>query len=125
MMRKFRKILIANRGEIAIRVIRACQELGIRTVAIYSKEDKLALFRTKADESYLIGINKGPVEAYLNIEEIIGLALTKGVDAIHPGYGFLAENPEFARKCVDSGLEFIGPTAEMMEKLGKAEGKQD
>jgi pyruvate carboxylase len=118
MMRKFRKILIANRGEIAIRVIRACQELGIRTVAIYSKEDKLALFRTKADESYLIGINKGPVEAYLNIEEIIGLALTKGVDAIHPGYGFLAENPEFARKCVDSGLEFIGPTAEMMEKLG-------
>jgi pyruvate carboxylase len=118
MMRKFRKILIANRGEIAIRVIRACQELGIRTVAIYSKEDKLALFRTKADESYLIGINKGPVEAYLNIEEIIGLALKKGVDAIHPGYGFLAENPEFARKCVDSGLEFIGPTAEMMEKLG-------
>ena len=92
MMRKFRKILIANRGEIAIRVIRACQELGIRTVAIYSKEDKLALFRTKADESYLIGINKGPVEAYLNIEEIIGLALKKGVDAIHPGYGFLAEN---------------------------------
>ena len=86
--------------------------MGIRTVAIYSKEDKLALFRTKADESYLICINKGPVEAYLNIEEIIGLALTKGVDAIHPGYGFLAENPEFARKCVDSGLEFIGPTAE-------------
>ncbi len=117
-MRNFKKILIANRGEIAIRIIRSCQELGIRTVAIYSKEDKLALFRTKADESYLIGLNRGPVEAYLNIEEIIGLALKKGVDAIHPGYGFLAENPEFAQKCEDSGLEFIGPTAKMMDQLG-------
>ncbi len=114
----FKKVLIANRGEIAIRIIRACHELGIRTVSVYSKEDKLALFRTKSDESYLIGNNKGPVEAYLAIEEIINLAIKKGVDAIHPGYGFLAENPEFAQKCIESGIEFIGPTPEMMDKLG-------
>ena len=111
-------MLIANRGEIAIRIIRACHELDIRTVSVYSKEDKLALFRTKSDESYLIGNNKGPVEAYLSIEEIISLAIKKGVDAIHPGYGFLAENPEFAKKCIESGIEFIGPTPEMMDKLG-------
>ena len=118
MVKKFKKVLIANRGEIAIRIIRACHELGIRTVSVYSKEDKLALFRTKSDESYLIGHNKGPVEAYLSIEEIIGLALKKGVDAIHPGYGFLAENYEFAKKCIESGLVFIGPTPEMMDQLG-------
>lgn len=118
MERRFKRVLIANRGEIAIRIIRACHELGIRTVAIYSEEDKLSLFRTKASESYLIGDKKGPVEAYLNIDEIIKLALKKGVDAIHPGYGFLSENPEFARKCEEVGLEFIGPTAEMMERLG-------
>jgi len=115
---KFKRILIANRGEIAIRVIRACKELGIRTVAIYSEEDKTALFRTKADESYQIGKGKGPIEAYLDIDEIIELALKKGVSAIHPGYGFLSENPEFARKCAIAGIEFIGPTAEMMESLG-------
>ena len=86
MERKFKKVLVANRGEIAIRVFRACSELGIRTVAIYSNEDKNSLFRTKADESYLIGENKGPIEAYLNIDEIIRLSLKKGVDAIHPGY---------------------------------------
>ena len=118
MERRFKRVLIANRGEIAIRIIRACHELGIRTVAIYSEEDKLSLFRTKASESYLIGENKSPVEAYLNIDEIIKLALKKGVDAIHPGYGFLSENPEFARKCEEVGIEFIGPTAEMMERLG-------
>lgn len=117
-MKTFKKVLIANRGEIAIRIIRACHELGIRTVSVYSKEDKLALFRTKSDESYLIGNNKGPVEAYLAIEEIINLAIKKGVDAIHPGYGFLAENPEFAQKCIESGIEFIGPTPQMMDKLG-------
>ncbi len=111
-------MLIANRGEIAIRIIRACHELGIRTVSIYSKEDRLALFRTKSDESYLIGNNKGPVEAYLGIEEIISLGIKKGVDAIHPGYGFLSENPEFAKKCIESGIEFIGPTPEMMDQLG-------
>ncbi len=118
MIKKFKKVLIANRGEIAIRIIRACHELGIRTVSVYSKEDKLGLFRTKSDESYLIGNNKGPVEAYLGIEEIIGLAQKKGVDAIHPGYGFLAENYEFAQKCIESGIVFIGPTPEMMDQLG-------
>ncbi|WP_068556203.1 pyruvate carboxylase [Thermotalea metallivorans] len=115
---KFKRVLVANRGEIAIRIFRACHELGIRTVAIYSKEDQCALFRTKADESYLIGKNKGPIEAYLSIDEIINLALKKGVDAIHPGYGFLSENPEFARKCEESGIVFIGPHYTMMEKVG-------
>lgn len=118
MEKKFKKVLVANRGEIAIRIFRACSELGIRTVAIYSNEDKNSLFRTKADESYLIGKNKGPIEAYLNIDEIIKLSLKKGVDAIHPGYGFLSENPEFARKCKEVGIEFIGPTHEMMDSLG-------
>ncbi|MGN0708976.1 MAG: biotin carboxylase N-terminal domain-containing protein, partial [Anaerovoracaceae bacterium] len=117
-IKKFKRVLVANRGEIAIRVFRACEELGIRTVAIYSEEDRNALFRTKADESYLIGKGKSPVDAYLSIAEIIDLAKAKGVDAIHPGYGFLAENPEFAKACEDAGIEFIGPTAEMMNKLG-------
>jgi pyruvate carboxylase len=85
-MSEFKRVLVANRGEIAIRIFRACKELGIRTVAIYSNEDKYSLFRTKADEAYLVGANKNPVEAYLNIEEIINLAIKKGVDAIHPGF---------------------------------------
>ena len=118
MGKKFKRVLVANRGEIAIRIFRACHELGIRTVAIYTEEDKLSLFRTKANEAYLIGKNKGPVEAYLNIDEIISLALKKHVDAIHPGYGFLSENSEFARRCEEAGIEFIGPKAEMMEQLG-------
>ena len=117
-IKKFKRVLVANRGEIAIRVFRACKELGIRTVAIYSEEDKNTLFRTKADESYQIGKGKTPVGAYLGIDEIIALAKAKGVDAIHPGYGFLAENVEFAKACADAGIEFIGPTAEMMDKLG-------
>src|SRR3712207_1854475 len=120
MTRKFKRVLVANRGEIAIRVFRACEELGIRTVAIYSNEDKCSLFRTKADESYLIGKNKGPVDAYLNIDEIISLAIKKGVDAIHPGYGFLSENAEFARKCREAGIEFIGPTPEIIERDRKS-----
>ena len=115
---KFKRVLVANRGEIAIRIFRACKELGIRTVAIYSEEDKTSLFRTKADESYLIGKNKGPIEAYLDIDEIISLALKKGVDAIHPGYGFLSENPEFSRKCKEAGIVFIGPDHNMIESLG-------
>ena len=118
MKKKFKKVLVANRGEIAIRIFRACSELGIRTVGIYSDEDKNSLFRTKADESYLIGENKGPIEAYLNIDEIINLSLKKGVDAIHPGYGFLSESPELARKCEEVGIEFIGPTYDMMVNLG-------
>ena len=116
--RKFKRVLVANRGEIAIRIFRACGELGIRTVAIYSEEDKNALFRTKADESYQIGKGKGPVDAYLSINEIIDLAKAKGADAIHPGYGFLSENSDFAKQCEDAGIEFIGPTHEMMEQLG-------
>lgn len=118
MERKFKRVLVANRGEIAIRIFRACSELGIRTVAIYSEEDKNALFRTKADEAYQVGKNKGPIEAYLNIEEIIHLAVKKGVDAIHPGYGFLSENAEFAKKCEEAGVVFIGPNATMMNSLG-------
>lgn len=117
-MKTFKKILIANRGEIAIRIIRACHELGIRTVAIYSREDKYALFRTKSDESYLVGANTGPIEAYLGMEEILNLAMKKGVDAIHPGYGFLAENPDFSAKCAEYGIEFIGPTEYMLSSLG-------
>ncbi len=117
-MDRFKKILVANRGEIAIRVFRACNELGIRTVAVYTEEDKNALFRTKADESYLIGKGKGAIEAYLDISDIISLALKKGVDAIHPGYGFLSENAEFSKKCHEAGIKFIGPTAEMLDQLG-------
>ena len=117
-VKKFKRVLVANRGEIAIRIFRACHELGIRTVAIYSNEDQCSLFRTKADESYLIGKNRGPVEAYLNIDEIIKLALKKGVDAIHPGYGFLSENSEFAKKCAEAGIVFIGPSHKMIDKLG-------
>ncbi len=117
-IRKFRKVLIANRGEIAIRVIRACRELGLRTVAIYSAEDKNSLFRTKAHESYEIGTGKSPIDAYLDIDEIIRMAKTKGCDAVHPGYGFLSENPEFAKACEEAGLVFIGPTHEMMNRLG-------
>ena len=116
--RKFKRILVANRGEIAIRIFRACRELGIRSVAIYSEEDSLSLFRTKADESYQIGKGKNPVDAYLDIDEIIHLAKNKGVDAIHPGYGFLAENPDFAQKCEEAGIVFIGPRPETMRKLG-------
>lgn len=117
-IRKFKRVLVANRGEIAIRAFRACRELGIRTVAIYSEEDKNTLFRSKADEAYQVRKGKTPVGAYLGIDEIIGLAKAKGVDAIHPGYGFLAENSDFARACKDEGIEFIGPSPEMMERMG-------
>ncbi len=117
-IKKFKRVLAANRGEIAIRIFRACNELGIRTVAIYSEEDKNAQFRVHADEAYQIGKGKTPVGAYLGIDEIIALAKAKGVDAIHPGYGFLAENVGFAKACDDAGIEFIGPTAEMMDRLG-------
>ena len=111
---RFRKVMAANRGEIAIRIFRACTELGIGTVALYSEEDKLSLHRYKADEAYLIGKGKSPIDAYLGIDEIIALALKADVDAIHPGYGFLAENAEFAEECRVNGIAFIGPTAEMM-----------
>lgn len=118
MLKKFNKVLVANRGEIAIRIFRACSELGIKSVGIYSKEDKYGLFRTKADESYLIGEDKGPIDAYLDIDGIIDLAKKKNVDAIHPGYGFLSENPEFVRKCEENGIVFIGPSADIMNMMG-------
>jgi len=117
-MKKFKKVLVANRGEIAIRIIRACQELGIVSVAIYAQEDRMSLFRTKADEAYLITGTTGPIEAYLNMDKIIALAKQKECDAIHPGYGFLSENPEFAKRCERAGIVFIGPTAEMMHQMG-------
>ena len=101
-IRKFKKVMVANRGEIAIRIFRALNELGITTVAIFSKEDKYALFRTKADESYELDPDKGPVDAYLDIKRIIKIAKAKNVDAIHPGYGFLSENPEFVQACEDT-----------------------
>jgi pyruvate carboxylase len=113
-----RKLLAANRSEIAIRIFRAANELGLRTVGIYSQEDRLALHRFKADEAYQVGVGKGPVVAYLDIAGIVGLAKEKGVDAIHPGYGFLSENPAFARACEKAGIVFIGPTPELLELLG-------
>src|SRR5579862_1877215 len=113
-----RKLLAANRSEIAIRIFRAANELGLRTVAIYSQEDRLALHRFKADEAYLVGEGKGPVEAYLDVEGIVGMAHEKGVDAIHPGYGFLSENPALARACERAGIAFIGPSPELLELLG-------
>src|ERR1035441_112123 len=112
------KLLALNRSEIAIRILRAANELGLRTVAIYSQEDRLALHRFKADEAYLIGEGKGPVEAYLDVDGIVALAKEKGVDAIHPGYGFLSENPALPRACERAGIAFIGPSAELLELLG-------
>ena len=117
-MKKIHKLLVANRSEIAIRIMRAANELGIGTVDIYSREDRFALHRFKADESYLIGAGKGPVEAYLDMGETIRIALESGADAIHPGYGFLSENPEFADACTEAGLNFIGPPGDVMRKLG-------
>ena len=112
------KLLVANRGEIAIRVCRAATELGLRTVAIYSREDRFALHRFKADESYLVGADHGPVQAYLDIPGIIRVALDAQVDAIHPGYGFLSENPEFAEACIDAGIRWVGPPPDVMRGLG-------
>jgi pyruvate carboxylase len=113
-----KKVLVANRSEIAIRVFRAANELGLKTVAAYAEEDKLALHRFKADEAYLIGKGKGPVEAYLQIDEYIRIARISGADAIHPGYGLLSESPEFVDACEDAGIIFIGPRAQTMRDLG-------
>lgn len=115
---KFKKILVANRGEIAIRVLRAISELHISTVAVYSYEDRYSLHRYKADESYQIGEDDDPLKPYLDIEEIISLAKRVEVDAIHPGYGFLSENEQFVRRCEEEGITFIGPRSDVMEKLG-------
>ena len=113
----FEKILIANRGEVAVRIIRACKEMGVKTVAIYSTADATALHVTLADEAYCIG---GPraSESYLNTNAIITVALESGASAIHPGYGFLSENASFARECREHGLVFIGPSPEIMELMG-------
>ncbi|MDD7984536.1 pyruvate carboxylase [Lentisphaera marina] len=124
-IKKFKKLLVANRSEIAIRVFRAATELGIRTVAIYSHEDRFALHRFKADEAYQVGTPGEPVKAYLDIEGIIALAVEKEVDAIHPGYGFLSENAEFAKACAKAGIAFIGPAVSLLEGLGdKMEAKK-
>ena len=112
------KILVANRSEIAIRVFRAANELGIATVAVFAEEDKLALHRFKADEAYQIGKGLGPIEAYLSIPEIIRVARESGADAIHPGYGLLSESPEFVDACGEAGIIFIGPTSDTMRSLG-------
>ena len=117
-MKNFSKILIANRGEIAIRIMRAANEMGKRTVAVYAEEDKLSLHRFKSDEAYRIGEGMGPVAAYLSIEEIIRVAKECGADAIHPGYGLLSENPDFVDACVAAGITFIGPKAATMRQLG-------
>jgi acetyl-CoA carboxylase biotin carboxylase subunit len=114
----FRKILIANRGEIAVRVIRACRELGIPTVAIYSEADREALHVKLADEAYCVGPTLSR-DSYLNIKNILSLATSIGVDAIHPGYGFLAENSDFAEFCKACGITFIGPSVEAIEKMGE------
>ena len=117
-MVSFKRLLVANRSEIAIRVFRAAAELGIQTIAIYPEHDKLSLHRFKADEAYLIGRGKGPIEAYLAIDEVIRVAKQAGADAIHPGYGFLSENPEFAEACAAEGIVFIGPSPDTMRRLG-------
>ena len=117
-MRKIKTVLVANRGEIAIRVFRACNELGIHTIAIFSKEDTLSLHRNKADEAYLVGRGRGPVEAYLDIEDIMRIAHEHDVDAIHPGYGFLSENAELAKRCAEEGFIFIGPRVEHLIMFG-------
>ena len=125
MSRTFKKVLVANRGEIAMRIFRACHDLGLQTVAIYSNEDTYSLFRTAADESYLIGENESPLGAYLNIPRIIRLAKKHGADAIHPGYGFLSENGDFARACEEAGIQFIGPSSRVLDMMGdKLSAKQ-
>ena len=113
-----KKLLAANRSEIAVRIFRSATELDMRTVAVYAHEDRFGVHRFKADEAYLVGQGKGPVAAYLDIDGIITLAKEKGVDLIHPGYGFLSENATFAQACKDAGITFIGPRPELLEMMG-------
>jgi len=113
----FKKILIANRGEIAVRVMRACREMGIPSVAVFSDADRASLHVLKADEAYHIG-PAAATESYLNFHKILEVAKRSGADAIHPGYGFLSENAKFAQACTDAGVKFIGPTAAAMELMG-------
>ena len=118
MIKRIKNVMAVNRGEIAVRIFRACTELGLRTTAIYSWEDRLAIHRYKADRAYQVGQPGQPVQAYLDGEAIIQLALDKGVDAVHPGYGFLSENADFAQRCIDAGLIWIGPSPAVMRQLG-------
>ena len=115
---EIKKVLVANRSEIAIRVLRACTEINLKTVAVYTYEDRYSQHRLKADESYQIGADNDPLKPYLDIDAIVSLAKEKGVDAIHPGYGFLSENSNFARACKENGIIFIGPDPEVMDALG-------
>jgi pyruvate carboxylase len=115
---KIKKVLVANRGEIAIRIFRACTEISVKTVGVYTYEDRYSLHRYKADESYQIGADNEPLKPYLNDDEIIRVALSAGADAIHPGYGFLSENAMFAQKCEDNNIIFIGPKVSVLESLG-------
>src|SRR5918994_473850 len=114
----FAKVLVANRGEIAVRAFRAAYELGVQTVAVFPYEDRNAVHRIKADEAYEIGERGHPVRAYLDVEAMIQAAQRAGADAIYPGYGFLSENPDLARACVEAGITFIGPPAEVLELAG-------
>jgi pyruvate carboxylase len=125
MTKTFKRLMVANRSEIAIRVFRAAAELGIRTVAIFAQEDRLSLHRFKADESYEVGRGKGPLRAYLSIDDVIAVAKQAEVDAIHPGYGFLSENPDFAQACADAGICFIGPSPGSMRQLGNKVAARD
>ena len=117
-LRPIRKLMAANRSEIAVRIFRAGPELNLRTVAVFAQEDRLCIHRYKADEAYVVGTGRGPVAAYLDIDGIIAVAREKGVDAIHPGYGFLSENPDFARACARAGIIFVGPRPELLEMMG-------
>jgi len=117
-IRTFRKLMAANRSEIAVRIFRAGTELNLRTVAVFAQEDRLCIHRYKADEAYQVGLGKGPVAAYLDIDSIIAVGKEKGVDAIHPGYGFLSENAEFARACARAGITFVGPRPELLDMMG-------
>ena len=112
------KLLAANRSEIAIRIFRAATEMDLQTVAIYAQEDRLAVHRFKADEAYMVGVGKGPVGAYLDIEGIVGMAAERGVNLVHPGYGFLAENADFAEACAKAGMTFVGPRPELLRQMG-------
>ncbi|MEY4489018.1 MAG: hypothetical protein RIQ79_1526, partial [Verrucomicrobiota bacterium] len=117
-IRPIARLMAANRSEIAVRIFRAGTELGLRTVAIFAQEDRFSIHRYKADEAYQVGRGKGPVAAYLDIESIIGVAKDHGIDAIHPGYGFLSENPAFARACEQAGIIFVGPRPELLDMMG-------
>src|SRR6476659_5812523 len=113
-----KKLLALNRSEIAIRIMRAADELGLRTVAIYAQEDRFSIHRFKADEAYVVGEGKGPVGAYRDIPGIVALAKERGVELIHPGYGFLSENADFARACAKAGISFVGPRPELLDMMG-------